>query len=445
MVEQSEFQNKLEYIARHEDEILPTSTHAETIKAIYELVQDVKEHHGGVWRFVNTAKFPQPSIVEAILQEAETKVFVWSNPNADADAKRVVFTMDNPGAFAALMPLVFAFKRSARCRSIEIIANNFAAECIRENESGGWFGFTQVRSVNIAPGKPTPVLVDVLSKGEGSADIVFASTSAGTNGPETVALFGGKSNLGAKKLYFVVDAWGGTNLALGNREHMDDVDCIFCNDVFAKRITEKELPDYPSERIYATGTGQLDSLELECGAMLMHEGREKLGLDEETLAVLYVGDKSADYSSIMPGIADPDIAQKTFAQALKASIAVARAHPDNRYAVLVRSHPRDDREQELHEIERSVSLPENLRMVPATRALYRNINEVAYPADVIVSIMSTENFKAPLRGRTAAFLGFAERGMGKDALERIYSSETLDAVREMPGLAIVSSQQELAE
>ncbi|HEY4497216.1 MAG TPA: hypothetical protein VJC20_00435 [Candidatus Paceibacterota bacterium] len=35
--------------------------------------------------------------------------------------------------------------------------------------------------------------------------------------------------------------------------------------------------------------------------------------------------------------------------------------------------------------------------------------------------------------------------MGKDAIERMYAPEILDAVREMPWLVIVSSEKELAD
>lgn len=442
MVEQSEFPNKLEYIARHKDEILPTSSHADEIKAIYTLVQDVEEHHGGVWRFADKAKIPQPNVVEAILQEAETKVFVWANPDADADAKRVVFTMDNPGAFAALTPVVFALKHSARCKSIELIASNTAAEYTRENEGGAWFGFRQIRSTNIAPGKPTPVFVDILASGDAPADVVFASFTT-SNGPETAALFSGKSVWGAKKLYFVVDAWGGFGKTLANQEHMDKVDGIFCNDAFAKKILEKELPDFPKEKIYPTGTGQIDSLELERADEISRTGREKLGVNKDAIGVLYIGDISPDYNTIMPN-PDPDISEKTFANVLNALVRCASDNEGIGYALLVRPHPRGSRSNELWQRIADTKLPENLQVVRATKDNC-SINEAAYAADVIGSILSTENFKAPLRGRTGVFFGFAEPGMGKDALEHMYSSEILDAVREMPGLAIVSSDEELAD
>ena len=397
MTEPSEFQNKLEYITRHEDEILPTSTHTETIKAIHELVQEVEEHHGGVWRFADKSKFPQTNVVEAILQEAETKVFVWTNPDADVGAKRAVFTMDAPGAFAALMPVVFELKRSPRYKSVEIVASNVAAEYIRENEGGDWFGFTQVRSTNVAPGKPTPVFVDILSKGESHADVIFASLTD-TNGPETVALFGGKSVFSAKKLYFVMDGWGGANHAFANSKHMDKVDGIFCNNELAKRIIEKELPNFPPEQIYATGTGQIDSLDIEHSEELIQGGREKLGLDDETIGVVYLGDISADYASVvMPGIADHDISEKTFALVLEAMINDASNDETKKFALMVRPHPRNSRNNELWQKVASTMILQNLKVIPATNKEC-SMNEAAYASDAIVSILSTENFKAPLRG-----------------------------------------------
>lgn len=444
MAEQSEFQNKLEYISRHKDEMLPTSTHAETVKAIHELVQEVEERHGGVWRFASSARYPQPNVVEAILQEAETKVFVWNNPEVSEHAKRVVFTMDNPGAFAALMPLVFALKRSSRCKSIEVIASNIAAEYIRENEGEDWFGFTQIRSTNITPGKSTPVLVDIFAKENEPTDVVFASLTS-TNGPETLAFFGGKSTMGAKKLYFVMDGWGGANHVLANSKHMDKVDGIFCNDELAKRIVEKELPDFPKENIFASGTGQLDALELDHEEEHTHIGREKLGLNDDTECILYLGDISADYSSVvMPDIADPDICEKTFALVLEATINTAKSNKQKQFALLVRPHPRNSRTEEIWQMVANTTLPENLKIAHATN-LECSMNEAAYASDAMISILSTENFKAPLRHRTAAFLGFSGKGMGGDGLARTYASEILDAVREMPGLAVVSSKEELAD
>lgn len=88
-------------------------------------------------------------------------------------------------------------------------------------------------------------------------------------------------------------------------------------------------------------------------------------------------------------------------------------------------------------------VPENLKIISATKEEI-SMSEVSYSADIIVGIISTENFLAPLRGRKSVFLGYEGKGMGGDLLNIEYSKEILDAIDKDKNVNIVSSPEDFA-
>lgn len=411
-------EDKLRYIRERADEIIPITSQKDLVRAVVEADNGV-------------SRFPQDT-VEQVIEEAETNVFFFENEDAKSGAKRVLITMDTPGSYVGLLPIIRALTHDERCRSVEVLASGSAAKLFVE--SG--IGFTRVRD----SGKP--VLYDALKLTEGNPiDVVFASVST-KNGPETAALLGGKSNFGATRLFVVVDGWGSNRAIISNAILTKQIDGIFCNDELARQILVKQAPAIPSEKIYATGTGQLESLELDRAEEFRRFGRQKLSLDDETTAFLYLGDISTDYKVIMPDKADPDISEKTFRKLLAAFEEVAKRNPEKKFALLVRPHPRDSRQRELFQMAERAVLSSNAIVKLATNDVC-SFNEAAYASDAVASIMSTENFRAPLRGQQVIFLGFAGDGMGADGLEAVYGRDILSILRETTGVKIISSTQEL--
>lgn len=411
-------EEELCFIQEHAKEIVPITDDRETMGLV--------ERHTGVGDVLVDERR-----VKNILEQFETKVYLLEKDEQEYDsrAKRVLLTASEPLAYNTIAPILESLKSDRRARAITLLTDNVAGKRFEER---GNLDFRRIRD------HTKPVLADVPSP----FDVAIAAVEP-PNSAHAVALYGGKSVFGAEKLYFIASGWsgvGGTKLFERERARtMDEIDGMFCNDELAKRILLRQLPDYPTERMHTTGTPSVDALELERASEYTREGRRKLRLDEETLAVLHLGDISADYRRLMPEV-DERINEKTFEHTVEAMVRLAEDQPERKFALLIRPHPRDPNKEELLAMgERQ--LPGNLRVIPATGPEI-SMQEAAYAADVVVSIISTENFLATVRGRKAVFLGY--EGLGDAPLERTYGQELLAVMNAAPSLRTVSSPRELA-
>lgn len=285
------------------------------------------------------------------------------------------------------------------------------------------------------------ILVDVLSvTGEQSIDIALASVSA-KNGPEKPVLYGAKENFGAQNTYLMFDSWGLQKHDFNPEKitAMEHIDGIFCNDAFAASIVHHALPDYPEGDIHAFGIPGTDQLEVEKADMYREETRKKLDIPLDAFVVLYLGDVSSDYAAL--GL-DSDINVKTFEKTKAVLTQFAQSHSARNVTLIVRPHPRArgtvDADVLLHEVEETES---NAHLVSKNGSSPLSINEVSYAADVIMSIMGTENLLAPMRGRRSIYLAYD--GLGELALEDMYGKEPSAEIEQVNGVSKVSSETDL--
>jgi len=377
--------------------------------------------------------------LDSALEAFENKLFTMEKRECAPDAQSVLLTMDNPGSWRAMSPVIEALERDQRCRSVSVITGGFSSEEFKSR-----FG-NQFSEVRDGDNLFLNDLNTVTSKHP--IDVMLASGSA-QNGPESVPLYSGKSVFGAKKVFYIVDSWGlGGSLsddlesAEKRKKWLDDLDGFFCNDEHAKEIIREKLPGFPESRIHVTGTPILESLEIDKAKSYRNAGRARFNLPLDTLTVLYIGDQSADYATVGIG-ADPEINEKTFEKMLNAYIRYAESEPQKQFALLVRPHPRDSAGK-LPELMSRATLPSNLVMYNAAYPAVK-LNEAAFTADAVASIASTENFLAPLRGKRPIYLGFAdEQGLGQKVIEFHIGVVGIHALKRQPETALVSTEAEL--
>ena len=162
--------------------------------------------------------------------------------------------------------------------------------------------------------------------------------------------------------------------------------------------------------------------------------------------MLYVGDVSADYEG-WKGVDSTNINVQTFKKTRHAVEAWAAAHPDRDVVLLVRPHGRARKNPETaHDWNDLIHVANESR--PFDNFSLRDasgpsMNEIAYAADAVASICSTENYLAPARGLPAIYLGYGDEGFGKGVLERLYGPENLSRLGSIPGISIVSSENDL--
>ncbi len=414
-------QDKIDFLHRHSSEVRPVINDSSVMDVIEGDSGEVAEGQ-----------------LDAVLEKFETKVFTLEKKESERtpDAERVLLTINDPGAYNAIAPLIAQLSVEARCSGMVVLTSGVAG-----SDFEGRFGniFTQVRDGD------TYVIDDINKAVSGTnvPDIIIASLSS-INGPESIALYAGKSVFGAKKTYVVFEAWTGLGSAFGkNKIDMDTIDGLFCNDELAKKILLHYLPQFEEQRVHVTGTPVLDSLEVDKADVYRNQVRDRFGIGEDVHSILYLGDVSADYKS-MHGTYDPKINEKTFEKTIASIKQLALANPGKHYALLLRPHPRDPHKEDLYTIFKQQDLPQNVTFVDAGASVL-SMNEAAYAADTIVSILSTENNLAPLRGRESIFLAYEDAGLGGDALNSIYNKEITDLMASIPGVSVVSSGEGFAE
>ena len=147
----------------------------------------------------------------------ETELFIYKKDNLNPSARDVLLTVDNPGAYNALKPIICALTDDVRCGHISVVSSGVASKYFSIDFCNQFTRAIKGRSLVLKD------IETVLDK----PNIIICSVSA-KNGPETVMLYAGKSVFGAEKLYVVFDGWGTFGSAFSyNRKNMDIIDGFF--------------------------------------------------------------------------------------------------------------------------------------------------------------------------------------------------------------------------
>lgn len=418
----SNLEKEINFIKEHDREIAPITDDPKTLRAIRE-ISDSETSTGAI----------DQNKAEHILEEFETKVFSLDKSASRPGQKRVLVEADNPGAYAAIKPLISELEKDPRCSGITVLTSGVASSYLRRDFGNA---FPQIRE------KDKPVLVDLLDAVKAKpVDIAFSTLSV-KNAPDSVVLFGSKSNLGAKKLFLILESWGQQfNPTFSeNRYNFDKIDGIFCNDELAKNLFLNHYPNFSEERVYSFGTPILDSLEVEHSEEYRRSGRQKLGIEDKTKVFLYLGAPSFEVAKWY-GCRE-DIDEITLKNALEQIIQLAKENPDNNFVFAFRPHPRDSEKENKYKLAHRLVLPPNLSFKDAAPLL--SMNEVAYSSDIILSIFSTENLFAPIRGRKGVFLSFSGQGMGRGVLEKVFGKEAVPILeKQSEAIRVVDSPKSL--
>ena len=349
--------------------------------------------------------------------------------------RHTLITMDNPGAYGAVKPILSRLLVDSRSRAVTILASGVARQWF-DRDFQGWKDLTNEKG---------QLLLSLMALARRMPIHSVLGTVTADEGPETIALYGGKSALGAAKIFFMVEGWSGIGAVFRkNREKMDAIDGVICNDDFAEMMICRHFPELKSDQILKIGTPNVEALLQEDGEKLRLAGRARFGLDPDTVAVLYIGDVSEDYDKEYPGT-NPDINRDSFALTVGAMKQCAEQNLNRKFALLFRPHPRDTQKADLYAVAHGTEWPDNLVFCDA--AVPIPMSEASYAADVVTSIISTENFLAPKRGRLGIFLGYeagASGGMGGALLRQIYG-EIPEEIRKGDLLKVVSTPSEFAE
>lgn len=416
MAEESRLTDKLDFVERHAGEIKPVLS--DDLKGKLDRLDELSEQE-----------------LDEILGATETKVFIYQKKQGEYEpgAKNVYLTIADPGAFNVIGPIRERMESDQRVRAIGVLTHGVAGVDFEKAKRQEY--------ARIYDPKRT-VLQDIQSATQiVQPDIVLASVST-QNGPEHVALFGGKGNLGASKIFLIMDGWTGLGSAFAMNRRVGNIDGVFVNDDLARRVALRSLPsDFPQERVYATGTPTIDSIDNSKADEYAAEGRRKLGIGEETFAFLYGGGEQSAWAKRYG--TDPQIETKTFRGVVESLTQLARSKPEDNFALLVRPHPRDPEKDTIFDTS-GIDLPANLKAVPAGGDIV-SFDQATYAADVSASIISTENFKMPLRGREGVFLAFEGKGMGEYMIRKLFGEEIYEELKANPGVRMVTTRQELIE
>jgi len=375
------------------------------------------------------------SDVNTLLEKYETKLFYYETQEISSGAKNVLFSVNDTGAYGIVEPLIRSLKQDANCSGIGVLASGPARKSIETQFHG---------ELEEVLNKKDKLLVDILEFSQSKQIDVVVGTVSVLNGPEGVVLYGGKKNLGAKKIFLIADGWGtlGSQFSSGNQSTLDDIDAILCADEFASKIFQRQLPEVPKELFEITGSPMLDSLQVENPEIFTRQAREKLSLNEDTIAVLYIGDVSADYEQEKY---DSMVNEKTFTQTFNGFIKLAEINQDKQYALMFRPHPRDPNKEALLKEVDAMKFPKNMRVILAGREIL-SMQEARYAADAVLSIISTENFFASRMGRQTVFLGYRNGNLGGKALDQVFGQDLLGELLSTDSkMSVASSGDELAE
>ena len=387
-----------------------------------------------------------PEQLRPILRAYENKLYSFDKivSGSNPDGRRVFFTMNDPLSYTTLSPIIRNLLSDPRASGVSALTSGYASKFLERDFSDAHIA--EVRD-------PEHMIIeDVIEHTEQTHPDVVIGTASSLNGPESLALFAGKSSLEARKLYFYFEGWGTAGSSfpsspseidkIDRMKRMDLIDQFLVVDEVGKKILMHEIPSIPEEKIKIVGSPVIDAIRVADSVAYTHTAREKLGLSPEEIALLYLGDVSHDYNAI--GFeTDPEINEKTFDKTLRAVIETAKRTPERKYVLLVRPHPRDPHKYRLLSEVTNSSVPPNLTIKAADNSV-TSMQEARYAADAVFSIGSTENFLAPRIGRKAVFLRYAdEPGLGAVVGDRTYGSSLEKDISDAePKIAFIRSSEE---
>ncbi len=441
-----EEKDKRAFIKAHWEEIMPT-------------LRDVPELETRLEK--TNPKDLDSQTVEAILEKFRVKIFFREKEDSECEenARRIGLSVSDPLTEGTTRRLIERLQSDRRCRSIMLVADNVGGVDYEKwiDEDPGLEGFqifegdaeafpddqkssTLAHIGQLATQKP----VDVA--------LVFLESK---NNPSGSLLFEWKSAYGAGKLYLVNEGWNG----IGQRRELfknienidesgavDSIDGIFCVDELARDILADQLRQYVPQYAGKIEIMGLDPLPSPTEARdFRQRGRDALGIEKSTIAFSYFGDVPGDFYDV--GIpVDPAINVRTLENIIEGVSQLAMKNPETEFALLVRPHPRDGREQDTHEMVgfAGEARAPNLRIIDASRGRVQSGDDVTYAGDAMLAIDSTANFFSPKRGRESVFLGFMGEGLGQSVLELTFGKGYRELLSSEEKLHVVDSPEQLA-
>ena len=383
---------------------------------------------------------------EKVLEQFETKVFVWNRPKGAPGAKRVLLEAAEPAAYNTLVPIIRELQKDERCAGITLVTDNVAGKRFTEEQKN--FSFEQIRQ----PGQPVMADIPVES------DVVLILVEP-KDTPEKMLLYSGKSVYGtdsAKEYLYLDGLLGGTIQKLlteSSAVRMDHADGIFVANDLAKDLLESAVPSTEG-RTTVAGSILIESLRntLPDAAQEQkrrHELRGELGIPEDALTVLYSGFPSQGFEALGGRTVtnaekgELTLNQETFAKTLSALQKAATESTERQFALVVRNHPRaagQDNNLQIPE-----SLPSNLHVVWANGPKYNYDDVVNSVVDIIAcQSTSTEILLAPYRGRVPAIFGYEGEGLQATIDKNIFGTDGAAALARSDTLFYIQSEDSFA-
>ncbi len=442
----NDISEKISFIKRISNELLPLFPSGGSEKDIIERLKN----GDFVWyqrsrSQIDSLIYTDPSfpvlddvMLDDIFDIAGTMIFYHTKPGHSLPGKKsVLLSAQHAGAWTVINGLLPELLEDERCGAIVVLVSDFSAKLFEEKYGKEFLKFPY-------SGKGT-VLEDLSYIMHTLRVEVVLNSPNDINAPDSVLLFGAKSAFGAKKQFLFLDSWGNAirEPLLGGLDRMEEIDGIFTNDELARQIAivGESYSRVSPEKIYGFGTPVIDSIDNAHAHEYKKVAREKMNISQKEIVILYLGGISY---SVVPNGASADIDEKSFEMFFDGCIKIAGMFPQKNICIAFRPHPRDPRKEEKYNCAKTKALPANALFKDSAAPL--SVNEACYGADIIASIMSAENFLAPLRGKRSIFVAFSGKGMGLNLLTDIYGRPGLIAIAETwPDVRVAFSAQTLEQ
>lgn len=395
---------KLSFLKKHEDEVLPLVSDPQTKEALSSV--DMSE-----------------SQVEDTLERFETKIFSFENKNAETGS-RIMLEASQPASRTAVEQILSKLSQHRDCKGITLITDNIAGSTFAEAHPE----FTPERTVDELLLGDIPHTPD--------ACLVFAEEPI--NSPSPMLLHSAKSIFGAKKLYlYITDTHISSNASsqFGEQQRrvMDTIDAILVPDEKTQTETATKLK-FPVENIIVVGDPAIDKIKQEDQEKFRTEGRHLLNLDDQTTTLFYSGFPSSDYDEIC---ANPELNLQTFSHTLTGMRLAAMQAPEQSFALVVRAHPRDSQKAALLNL-LSTPVPKNLKLIDGNSINYQH---VIYASDGIACIASsTEHQMGKYRGRKVLLVAYEGKNGSGDVTQAMYGEAPESFTEELYVDVILTSE-----
>ena len=342
----------------------------------------------------------------------ETLVFFYDKKTAGT---RVLLEAAQPAAIPILSALVTRLVADIRCRSVCVLANNVAADALRNTIDEQKLPLVEID-------KKPGIIEDIPGPFDAALGILGTA-----NSPSQLVLFSAKSVFGCKKLYFVASGPSAPVLLVSTRGNRDPIDKIFVDDPVAAELHQADMPWVPAADIVPVGTALLDAICRADAATLRRLGRKKLGLADDDRVLLYTN---------FPGDGHPSRSAKTLEETL-AGVATAGMP----FAVIVRPHPR----MTPQELAACDSICDNSAVQVVKDPLRASYEESIYAADAVACPAgSTYTVLAPYYGRTALVFAYAGEGMSGDIFRAVFPPSKAAALERIRGITVVHDSTAVA-